>query len=457
MPQVDIEKDLKARRQAAIDAAKRIRSVSETEGRGVTEAEFGEINAFITEAKRCEGLLEDAERARQASKSLEELERYSPPAVVRQVTEEPGAQHSVQVFERGSRAYEKGDALGAIVSARMRFGRYEQPKRDRVGPHDLRRELAAVPRPAAVVVHRRRRVHPGELRRPGVHRAPHGHGAGPQGGRAAALARQRQRDHPEADRRRDRDLDRPGKRQRRAVAADDRQVKLVEKKYMVLVPISNDLRRNSSLETERIVRDDMVTVAGNDEDLAFLRGSGLAGQPKGIYNWVAGREDEPDRHHARQRPHRHPHHAQRLDGNNVPYNRRAWFMPSRSMNYLGWDLVDGNSNFAFPSMQNANARDARRRSGLPRQQHVDHARRRATRPRRTTSRCRSASSRFAGSRNRADRERGLRGRRTLRSGVSRDESAIRLIRKVDFGMRHTGIGGDPRSGQPRRVVRPAGF
>src|SRR6185369_8148084 len=43
-----------------------------------------------------------------------------------------------------------------------------------------------------------------------------------------------------------------------------------------------------------------------------------------------------------------------LDSANVPYVRRAWFMHSRTMNYLGWDLVDGNSNFAFPSLQSAN-------------------------------------------------------------------------------------------------------
>jgi hypothetical protein len=128
----------------------------------------------------------------------------------------------------------------------------------------------------------------------------------------------------------------------------------------------------------------------------------------------------------------------RLDNNNVPYVRRAWFMPSRSMNYIGWDLVDGNSNFAFPSMQNAHGASLAgdpvyRDNNLPitlgggrqdRDYYVE------------MSECfigdsMELSIELIENAVYAD------AAGTLRSGVSRDESAIRLIRKVDFGMRHT--------------------
>jgi HK97 family phage major capsid protein len=217
------------------------------------------------------------------------------------------------------------------------------------------------------------------------------------------------------------------------------QIKLVEKKYMVLVPISNDLRRNSSLETERVVRDDMIANTANAEDTAFLKGSGLSGQPKGIYNWVpaAGKANSAGTTLANTRTDIRTA-KNRLGIQNAPNVRRAWFMHSRSGDYMGWELVDGNSNFAYPQMQqgqganlggatvNIDNNIAVTLGGSANASEIYYV---------EMSEC------FIGDSLELELElienavyADASG--TLRSGVSRDESAIRLIRKTDFAMRH---------------------
>ncbi len=63
---------------------------------------------------------------------------------------------------------------------------------------------------------------------------------------------------------------------------------LVWKKLAALVPISNDLLRFSttSPNADGVVRDDIVSAMALREDLAFIRGDGLSGTPKGFRNWV---------------------------------------------------------------------------------------------------------------------------------------------------------------------------
>ncbi len=62
---------------------------------------------------------------------------------------------------------------------------------------------------------------------------------------------------------------------------------LVWKKLAALVPISNDLLRFSttSPNADAVVRDDIVSAMALREDLAFIRGDGLSGTPKGLRNW----------------------------------------------------------------------------------------------------------------------------------------------------------------------------
>ena len=51
------------------------------------------------------------------------------------------------------------------------------------------------------------------------------------------------------------------------------QIQLSAKKLAALVPISNDLLRDSSPSADQIVRDDLVAVMALREDLAFIRGT----------------------------------------------------------------------------------------------------------------------------------------------------------------------------------------
>ena len=64
------------------------------------------------------------------------------------------------------------------------------------------------------------------------------------------------------------------------------QIHLTFKKLAALVPISNDLIRYSAPSADTIVRDDMIRALVGREDLAFIRGDGLDGTPKGIKNWI---------------------------------------------------------------------------------------------------------------------------------------------------------------------------
>ena len=64
------------------------------------------------------------------------------------------------------------------------------------------------------------------------------------------------------------------------------QIDMSFKKLAALVPVSNDLIRYAAPSADMIVRDDMVRAMNAREDLAFIRGDGLSGTPKGITNWV---------------------------------------------------------------------------------------------------------------------------------------------------------------------------
>jgi HK97 family phage major capsid protein len=64
-------------------------------------------------------------------------------------------------------------------------------------------------------------------------------------------------------------------------------LQLQEKKLTALTAVSNDLMRNASVSADEFVRDDLVQVIAIAEDLAFLRGAGSAGAPRGIKNWLA--------------------------------------------------------------------------------------------------------------------------------------------------------------------------
>lgn len=64
-------------------------------------------------------------------------------------------------------------------------------------------------------------------------------------------------------------------------------LKLDAKKLGVFVPVSNDAIRYASGQFNALVAQDMIQVAALKEDIAFIRGDGTAGAPKGIRNWLA--------------------------------------------------------------------------------------------------------------------------------------------------------------------------
>lgn len=59
-------------------------------------------------------------------------------------------------------------------------------------------------------------------------------------------------------------------------------VKLVAKKLVAMVPVSNDLLRYASPQTDNIIRDDSVAAVSQREDLAFIRGDGSVDTPIGM-------------------------------------------------------------------------------------------------------------------------------------------------------------------------------
>jgi HK97 family phage major capsid protein len=63
-------------------------------------------------------------------------------------------------------------------------------------------------------------------------------------------------------------------------------IQLSARKLAAIVPISNELIRDSSPAADAWVRDDLVTALAVREDLAFLRGDGTQYQPKGLRHWV---------------------------------------------------------------------------------------------------------------------------------------------------------------------------
>lgn len=437
-------KDLRDKRTQALEAADAIVTAAEKESRGLSQDEDTQYKAYLAEAERLKGELESADRARAARSAIDDAKRQTVPDVVRSTPEVKDETREtplpkVEIKERGELAYQRGDAIATIVAARLRFGGWEQNKalnwaRQMFGGenHACYRALqqssftaggALIPENFVGAEFIELLKATAKVRQAGARSVQLTNGTfttpkltgGVTGYWMTAEGANVTPSEPTFG-----------------------QLKLTEKKYMALVPFSNDLRRNASLDAIRVVRDDMVRTVANDEDIAFLKGDGLNGKPKGIYYWVgsSGRGNSNGTSLSQIRTDIRTA-VNRLDTNNAPNVRRAWFMPARSANYLGWELIDGNSNLVFPQMQQTNgamlAGDPVYRNnnisltlGSGAQTEIYYV---------EMSEC------FIGDSMEMEIEifdnavyADANG--TLRSGISRDESAIRLIRKTDFGMRH---------------------
>lgn len=126
------------------------------------------------------------------------------------------------------------------------------------------------------------------------------------------------------------------------------QLKLTEKYLTALVPVSNQLLKNAGLSVDMLIRDDLVASLATKEDQAFIRGLGTEYSPKGMRYWapaanvtaIAGSTLANVRTDIKAL-------INALELANVRMLRPAFLMNPRSVNYLAWDMVDGNGNLVF--------------------------------------------------------------------------------------------------------------
>jgi HK97 family phage major capsid protein len=132
------------------------------------------------------------------------------------------------------------------------------------------------------------------------------------------------------------------------------QVRLSAKKLASLVPVSNDLIRQATPSAEEFVRQDLLKVMALREDLAFIRGDGQADTPKGlrydtnannVYAATAVAPKLPTLAEVRTELAKAKYS---LNKNDVPVSpdELAWIFSPRTRYYLEL-LQDGNGNNAI--------------------------------------------------------------------------------------------------------------
>ncbi len=127
-----------------------------------------------------------------------------------------------------------------------------------------------------------------------------------------------------------------------------RQVKLVFKKLITLVPVSNDLIRYLNSASDTIVRDDLVNAMGQRSDIAFLRGDGFEDTPIGWRNLVlaANTFDANGTVNLANVTLDLANLILRLQGSDSRMLRPTWFFNPRTVLFLQ-TIRDGNGNYAF--------------------------------------------------------------------------------------------------------------
>jgi len=125
-------------------------------------------------------------------------------------------------------------------------------------------------------------------------------------------------------------------------------------KLSTLVPISNDLFRQSNQNVDMVVRDDVVASMGLREDLAFLRDDGSGSLPTGLLNLInaANLFDANATVNLDNVTIDLATAILNLRSNNVRFLRPGWIMSPRSEMYLR-TVRDGNGNYAFKDEMDA--------------------------------------------------------------------------------------------------------
>lgn len=129
------------------------------------------------------------------------------------------------------------------------------------------------------------------------------------------------------------------------------QLQLSAKKLAALVPISNDLLRDSSPNADAIVRDDLVSAMALREDLAFIRDDGTQNKPKGMRYWatannVFARSQSNEVNTLATVTADLAAMVNKLESAEVRFIRPGWIMTPRTKWFL-WQLRDANGNQVF--------------------------------------------------------------------------------------------------------------
>ena len=125
-------------------------------------------------------------------------------------------------------------------------------------------------------------------------------------------------------------------------------IQLSAKKLKAIVPISNDLIRDSSPQADNVVRNDVVQQMALREDIAFIRDDGTENTPKGMYYWSNNKFNagDIDSDELDTVTNDLTNAIFKLANANVPMSQPGWIMSPRSKFYL-MQLRDGNGNYAY--------------------------------------------------------------------------------------------------------------
>lgn len=132
------------------------------------------------------------------------------------------------------------------------------------------------------------------------------------------------------------------------------QVKLRNKKLAVLTPMSNDLLRQAGPQVGSLITSDLVRATAQRTDLAFLRGDGTAGTPKGMRYW-ANSSNVNAMNGTVNAANVEADVSQKLFGKillaDIDLNDLVTFMNPRVWTYMRYLRESAGGNFVFPEMQ----------------------------------------------------------------------------------------------------------
>lgn len=135
-------------------------------------------------------------------------------------------------------------------------------------------------------------------------------------------------------------------------------IRFTEKKLMALVPLSNDLIANASLDAEAFVRDDLVQVLALKEDYQSIFGVGGENSPRGIIaltstaNVYAATAVDPKAPTLAEVKKELAKAKRILKAGNIPMVSLGWIMSPRTEEYL-YGITDGNGNSVFQAALDA--------------------------------------------------------------------------------------------------------